>query len=293
MKNTTIRVAEIFKLFGENLAHLYSQTEIKQIAYLLFESCLNWTKPRVHLSYQEVLTEQVTYRLLKAMAELQSGKPIQYIIGVSWFNDAKLKVDNSVLIPRPETEELCALIRSDIPGHFHPGFAILDIGTGSGCIAIDLKRNFPNVLVSAIDISPDALKLAWENANQQQCDVDFSLADILNPIDQNKLGKFDLIVSNPPYVTESERKFMHVNVRMFEPSVALFVPDEDPLKFYTTIIGFAKKHLCNPGWLYFEINEKYGSKIKEMLMESKFTQVEIFNDLNSRHRFIRAVSEVQ
>lgn len=293
MKNTTIRVEEIFKLFGENLSHLYSQTEIKQIIYLLFESYLNWTKPRVHLSYREQLAEQVTMRFLASLTELQSGKPIQYIIGVSWFNDAKLKVDSRVLIPRPETEELCALIRSDIPGCYHSGFSILDIGTGSGCIAIDLKRSFPNVLVSAIDISIDALQLATENANQQQCDIDFSLADIRNPMDQQNLGIFDMIVSNPPYITESEKQFMHVNVRMFEPSLALFVPDEDPLKFYRTIIGFAKQHLSNPGWLYFEINEKYGSKIKEMLIESGFIQVEIFNDLNSRHRFIRACSEFQ
>ncbi len=291
MKNTTVRVIDLINKFKASLANIYSANEIRQILYLLFESYLDWAKPTVHLSYNQLLSETIATRFEQAMLALISGEPIQYIMGVACFNGIKIKVDRRVLIPRMETEELCALIQTDLTFRRSSDFSILDIGTGSGCIAINLKRNFPESVLTAIDISQDALNLARENADSAKCDIIFLALNILSPFDQTTLGQFDLIVSNPPYITESEKRFMNRNVTDFEPAIALFVPDENPLIFYRTISGFAKRHLKSQGSLYFEINEQFGSQIMKILFDLGFSQVELINDLNDKPRFIRAISE--
>ena len=290
MKNTTICVVELIKEFRDKLANLYSPDEIRQIVYMLFESYLNWPKATVHLSFNEILPETTLFRFEQALTALRCGEPIQYIIGVAWFNGIKLKVDKRVLIPRSETEELCAAIKTGLQPKTQPNFTILDIGTGSGCIAIDLKRYFPEAIITAIDISNDALKLAKENAFDAKCDIMFSVIDILSHSDQKTMGCYDLIVSNPPYITESEKQFLHRNVSCFEPAAALFVPDEDPLIFYRAISSFAKQHLKCSGKLYFEINERFGKQTIEMLIESGFSQVELINDMNGKPRFTYASS---
>jgi release factor glutamine methyltransferase len=290
MKKSSVRVIDMLSNYRENLKNLYSPNEIRHIVYLLFESSLGWPKTKVHLSYDESLSGESAKWFEQSLAQLKSGTPIQYIIGETWFNGARLKVDKRVLIPRPETEELCALIRIDFAEISSGNFEFLDIGTGSGCIAIDLKRRFPDAQVTAIDISPDALMLAEENARSLRCDIKFNLVDILRLSDQRSLGKFDLIVSNPPYVTESEKKNLPLNVSGFEPPTALYVPDDDPIIFYRAISTFAKEHLNGLGRLYFEINEKFGDEIQNNLIKTGFIEVEVFRDLNGKSRFVRAIS---
>ncbi|MCX6279051.1 MAG: peptide chain release factor N(5)-glutamine methyltransferase [Bacteroidetes bacterium] len=291
MKNTTIRVIDLINKFKARLANIYTANEIRQIIYLLFEAYLDWAKPTVHLSYNQSLSETMATQFDQALLALISGEPIQYIIGVGWFNGVKLKVDRRVLIPRMETEELCALIQKDLTFRRSSDFSILDIGTGSGCIAINIKMNFQESVITAIDISLDALNLARENADNTKCDIIFRRINILSPFDQTMLGQFDLIVSNPPYITESEKRLMNRNVTEFEPAIALFVPDEDPLIFFRTISGFAKRHLRSQGSLYFEINEHFGRQIMEILIDLGFSQVELYNDVNGKPRIIRAISE--
>jgi release factor glutamine methyltransferase len=236
------------------------------------------------------LSEESAAWFERSLEKLKAGTPIQYILGEAWFNGIRLKVDQRVLIPRPETEELCALINDDLAKSGLGNFEILDIGTGSGSIAIDLKRRFPEAQVTAIDISRDALSLAEENARALLCDIKFRLVDILSLPDQKSLGKFDLIVSNPPYVTESEKLNLPLNVSGFEPPTALFVSDDNPIIFYKAISHFATEHLKGLGRLYFEINEKFGSEIQKTLTETGFGQVEVICDLNEKPRFVRAIS---
>ncbi len=216
------------------------------------------------------------------LKELLQFKPIQYILGETEFFGLNFKVDKHVLIPRPETEELVSsILKLDLTGK-----SVLDIGTGSGCIAISLKKNQPSSNIHAIDISIEALKLAKENAIHNQVEVFFEQEDILNP--KRKVRKFDIIVSNPPYVTNSERFFMEKNVLDFEPHSALFVKDENPLIFYKSIIEYAGFSLYENGYVFFEINEKFGREIVELLTEANYTNVRLSKDLNGKDRFISA-----
>ncbi len=291
MKKSTSRVIDVINRYKKNLINLYSPNEIRHILYLLFESFLGWSKTKVHLSYHDPLSDENEVMFEHSLGRLQSGEPIQYILGEAWFNGARLKVDPRVLIPRPETEELCALIYIDFKDDASKNIEILDIGTGSGCIAIDLKRRFRGAKVNALDFSTNALVVAKENAMALGCDIQFNVADILSKSDQQTLGKYDLIVSNPPYVTETERLSLPKNVCGFEPASALFVPDHDPIVFYRTIAEFAMRHLKSCGKLYFEINEKFGDEIEATLVETGFAHVEVINDLSGKPRFIRAISK--
>ncbi|MCX6305578.1 MAG: peptide chain release factor N(5)-glutamine methyltransferase [Bacteroidetes bacterium] len=282
-------VKNLIKEFHQRLARIYPEQEIRQFIYILFEAYLGWPKTRVHVSLDARVPELAMNAFVKALEELADGKPVQYILGQAWFNGTMLKVDRNVLVPRPETEELCAMIRMGYPGrHNHPA-SILDIGTGSGCIAIDLKKYFQHSEVTAVDISTGALEIAKGNASSCHCDISFVHADILDEADRATLGRFDLIVSNPPYVTEREKTKMHRNVTEFEPAQALFVADGDPLVFYRAIAGFAASHLVPPGYLYFEINEKFGKEVAGLVSSFGFEEVCISLDFHGKERFVSAV----
>ena len=216
------------------------------------------------------------------LQRIQNGEPIQYIIGKTEFYNVEIKVDDSVLIPRPETEELVDWIVKEHNGH-HPK-AILDIGTGSGSIAIALKKCFPQAAVSGIDISEQALQTARYNAIANRTEVAFYQSDIL---ETNQLpGKYDLIVSNPPYIPESERQHLERNVVDFEPSCALFVPDESPLIFYDKIAQLAVSALNSGGGLYFETHEHFHPELKQLLERMGFTNIVCRNDFRGLPRFI-------
>ena len=275
--------------FREKLSVIYPDKEIGQFLYILFEEYLGWQKTTVHLSLDVEIPEPAIISFNLALEELQSGKPIQYILNKSWFNGTLLKVDANVLIPRPETEELCSIIKSGYHDNGKKQISILDIGTGSGCIAIDLKKHFSNAEVTAVDISIDALKIASENARANNCEISFIHADILNKTDRTELGKYNMIVSNPPYIAESEKILMHRNVTKFEPDEALYVTDHDPLLFYRAIAEFAIDHLVPPAHLYFEINERFGREVAEIVLSSGFDEVKILHDFHGKERFVTGV----
>ncbi len=291
MENGDFLVKNLVSAFNARLSELYSREEIGQIIYMVFEEYLGWSRTKVHLSYNEQLPESSIPLLTNVLHELGTGNPVQYILGKAWFNGNWFHVDNRVLIPRPETAELCAMIATNLPGNQVNGFSILDIGMGSGCIAIDLKKRLPQAVVTGLDFSDSALDVARANARENGCDIELVRADILSERDQANFGMFNLIVSNPPYVTENEKNQMSRHVKDFEPSLALFVPDRDPLQFYHAIAAFSKAHLTRRGLLYFEINERFGAEIRDHLLGLGFTNVEIFQDIHGKDRFIRAVSE--
>jgi len=289
MKNKLGTVKNLIQLFDRDLKGIYRWEEIRQILFMLFGEYLGWSKIRVHLSYDEEIDEAALVLFISALAELRTGKPVQYILGKTWFNGNLLTVDSGVLVPRPETEELCALIGTVLHDRQQHEFQVLDIGTGSGCIAIDLKKRFPLAAVAAIDNSSAALEIASKNARENGCKIKFLQADIMNINDQAGLATYDVIVSNPPYVTESEKKLMNRNVLEFEPHQALFISDIDPLLFYYVISGFALSHLTRPGHLFFEINERFGHEICNMLLSSGFTDNAVIQDIHGKDRFVSAI----
>ncbi len=270
---------------------MYAREEISQLIYMVFEEYLDWSRTKVHSSYNEHIPESVKPLFTNALIDLSEGKPIQYILGKAWFDGSWFKVDKRVLIPRPETAELCELVATSVAGHDGAGISVLDIGTGSGCIAIDLKKRLPLAMVTGLDFSEEALEVARENAMDNLCEIKLVRSDILSEKEQANLGTFNLIVSNPPYVTEGEKDQMSRHVKDFEPSHALFVPDRDPLLFYHAIAAFGVLHLTRPGALFFEINERFGHEISNHLLGLGFANVEIYRDIHGKDRFIRAVSE--
>jgi release factor glutamine methyltransferase len=224
-------------------------------------------------------------RITGICSELKKGRPLQYILGYTEFYNCTIHVDRNTLIPRPETEELVDLIIKE-----NRGFAglILDVGTGSGCIAVALAINLPATSVKGFDISEGAIKKARENATLNKARVTFLVADIFNP-DAGLFPGTGLIVSNPPYIRESEKKQMAANILGHEPPAALFVPDSDPLVYYKAIIELATHILVPPGKVYFEINEAMGKPLSELLIKSGYSSVEIIKDLNDKERIIKGL----
>ena len=218
------------------------------------------------------------------MIRLQDHEPIQLILGQAHFYGMDLKVNTSVLIPRQETEELVDLI---IKRNKKKSPSILDIGTGSGCIALGLKKEIPEAHVDAVDISEAALDLAMENSGNLGINVHFQHLDILH--EAILPGHYDIIVSNPPYVTESEKINISKNVLNYEPHSALFVQDNSPLVFYECIVELSRMHLNKNGMLFFEINERYGEEVRILLSEAGFEHVEILRDLNNKNRIATGV----
>ncbi len=274
--------------FKNKLKDLYPEEEIGSFFYILTEKILTLKRVEVALELQRKLTSEETSLFEKALQELEKEVPIQYIIGETAFFGLTFKVNPSVLIPRPETEELVDWIVKDYAEIKQP-FTILDIGTGSGCIAISLARNLLKAKLVALDISSKAIKTASENANLNKVAVSFLEQDILTL--KNLEASYDVIVSNPPYVTISEKQKMQSNVLVYEPHNALFVSDETPLLFYKSIAETAFKSLKRKGNLYFEINEAYGSEIVIMLHDLGFKNVELKKDFFGKNRMIKATRD--
>lgn len=266
------------------LQGMYDKEEIHSFFYLLCDSFLNYRRFDVSMNHDRLLSKPTMARFDSALARLQAREPIQYILGCTEFYGLPFQVNKHTLIPRPETEELVDWILS----HFQNQDAvldILDIGTGSGCIAVALAKNLPRASISALDISHKAIALAKENASNNQVSVSFSDQDILDTKSLEK--KYDVIVSNPPYVRQQEKKAMHTNVLAYEPSNALFVSNEDPLLFYRKIAQLAKVSLKANGWLYFEINEYLSLEVESLLDEIGFMNIEIKNDFRAVPRMIK------
>ena len=282
MKTYYETVSSATNYFREELKNQFELSELYQILQITFTHYFSLEKADLILNKEDFFLESDFDKLKTIISELKTNKPLAQIIGEWEFFDLTFKVTESTLIPRPETEELVQLIIEE--NNNQKELSILDIGTGSGCIAISLKYHIANSLVAAYDISDAALSVASENANNNNVTVNFKKVDILNT-DNQKIN-FDVIVSNPPYITKKEKKLMHENVLAFEPHLALFVDNETPLIFYISIANFAIEHLNKGGKLYFEINEYYGVEVKEMLQKKGFKKVNIVKDINDKDRIV-------
>ena len=267
------------KMISE-LSSIYEMDELNSIFNLLSEDYLKIPRSKILLADDIDLNESNQTLFLSSLERLKTQEPIQYVLGKTSFMDLEFKVDSSVLIPRPETEELVRLmLKEDLDGK-----EILDIGTGSGCIAISLAKNLPNSKVSALDISKDALKVAKENARLNNVDIEFINADIFEYKSQKK---FDIIVSNPPYVLESEKTIMKRNVLDFEPELALFVDDNNSLKYYRSILNMSKNNLKKSGTIFFEINRKLTDQMKKLIKNYDYQSMNFILDLDKKKRFLK------
>ncbi len=285
--NRARTIEEFTRLFHTELKDHFPQGEIDAFVSLSLAEITVLSREEIRISQKQELKPEQAERLHSVIAELKTNKPIQYILGVTEFYGCKLRVNEHVLIPRQETEELVDLILKETP---NSKLNILDIGTGSGCIAIALKKKLPGANVSAIDISEEALLIAKQNALLNQTKINFLQADILKVKDKVEVKEmhFNLIVSNPPYVRLSEMEKMDKNVVDNEPHLALFVNDNDPLLFYHVIADFSSQNLSQDGKLYFEINEALGQDVKKLLEEKGFKKVEVIKDMSGKDRIVKA-----
>jgi release factor glutamine methyltransferase len=287
MKVTSNKAIDVYRYYRDLLVDLYGPEEASSLMAILFEHYVLLKRHEILSGSARRISESELLKIHFACKELLRQRPIQYITGTAWFYGNPFKVREDVLIPRPETEELCDWIIKDSLIAFKDtsNLRILDIGTGSGCIAITLKKNIDNATITALDVSPEALQVAAVNAKALNAKIDFLQADIL----KNELlpvSSFDIIVSNPPYVRESEKEWMKPNVIENEPHLALFVPDEDPLVFYEAIAKLALHSLTEKGRLYFEINENLQKELKILLENLGFNQLEFKKDMNEKVRML-------
>ena len=264
---------------------LYDEREAANIADLVLEHITGKTKSGRLLIKDELLSTAARSQLEQITKELATHRPVQYVLGEAWFAGMCFFVNEYVLIPRPETEELVNWV-VDVAGKA-AATKILDIGTGSGCIPTALKRKLPAATVVSLDVSTDAIAVAVRNAQALNADIELIELDILDESKWDSLPVFDIIVSNPPYVKHSEQDTMSKHVTDFEPALALFVPDEDALLFYRKIAGFGKTHLKPNGSLFFEINEALGREVKLLLEENGYS-AELRKDLQGRDRMVMA-----
>ncbi|MGD9929797.1 MAG: peptide chain release factor N(5)-glutamine methyltransferase [Mangrovibacterium sp.] len=269
----------------KELKDLYPEQEIEGLVRLIFSSLRNYTPTDLLLKKNERLTPDEQLHLHEIVRRLKKHEPIQYILGETEFYGLPFQVTEDVLIPRPETEELVDWILKDLTIAMP---VILDVGTGSGCIPVSLKKFMPAAKVMGCDISEKALKVARVNAGINQTEVAFFHLDILNPLLPATFPGLDILVSNPPYVTEKEKQLMQPNVLAHEPHSALFVPDEDPLRFYTALVRFGRQHLKKGGKLFWEINEAFGPACVHLLQENGFDNVQLKKDINGKNRMIAA-----
>ena len=262
------------------LSSIYKTDELNSIFFLISEEYLKTPRSKILLADEIELDSNKEKLFLDALDRLKKNEPVQYILGKTAFMDLEFKLNSSVLIPRPETEELVRLIlKEDLDGK-----EILDIGTGSGCIAVSLAKNLPNAKVTALDLSEEAIDVAKENAKMNDVEVNFISADIF---DYKSEKKYDIIVSNPPYITESEKVLMKRNVLEYEPKQALFVKNDDPLIFYKAILDFSKNSLVKNGKIYFEINQAYNNQIKDLSYDYGYYNIDCRKDLFGKYRYLQ------
>jgi release factor glutamine methyltransferase len=278
-------IKEIRPFLERELGSIYPSTEIGAFTNIIIKTVFKTSKLHISAFPENLLTQKQAQQIISICRELKEGKPLQYVLGETSFYNCTIKVNKDTLIPRPETEELVDLIIKE-----NKGFrgSILDAGTGSGCIAIALAINLPGTRVMGFDISEGAISVARDNAVLNNVSVNFFTADMTN-FDTGSIRKTDIIVSNPPYVRESEKKLMAGNVLNYEPQNAIFVPDSEPLIYYNHILKLAKNILTEGGRVYFEINEAMGAEIKDLLSEHGFSGTVINRDLNGRERMIKSI----
>lgn len=282
-----LKIGALAREITDKLTPIYGQGEAKAMTRLIFQTLKGWNQTQLIINSDQPASEYIVRKTSDILVRLLTNEPIQYILGEAYFYGMVLKVDKSTLIPRPETEQLVDLIydrykeQSDL--------SILDIGTGSGAIALALARHLPYAKISAIDISAEAIKVAKANADSLSLKVDFRICDVFS-FDPTP-DSFDIIVSNPPYVDESEKSEMQPNVLNYEPHTALFVPDSNPLLFYRKISEIGLKALKPGGSLFFEINPRHSQEMKQMLATLGYTDIDIIKDIHQRNRFVIATKQ--
>lgn len=282
-------VAELSRTMRSRLAPYVGEREAAWMVRTIWESLKGWSSVDLALNGSWTVTDYIIGKFESIAGRVALGEPLQYILGSAYFYGMTFKVTPSTLIPRPETAELVDIIvdryrmRSDL--------RVLDAGTGSGCIAIALSRNLPFSKVTAIDISPEAIDVARENAKLLRATVDFAVADILS-LDVADNSLYDIIVSNPPYIAMKERAEMSPTVKDHEPSAALFVPDDDALRFYHALCGYASHALARGGGLFFELNPVYAHTLAdEMKRQGCWSNIEVRRDMYGKERFLSAMRE--
>ena len=281
---------ELKSKFLIEISELYPKEEILSFFFLLVHHKLKLTRADLAIRSNQIVENSELTFFLNAINQLKDEEPIQYIIGETEFYGLPFTVDSNVLIPRPETEELVDWILNEFRIQ-NSELRIIDIGTGSGCIAISLAKHLPKAMVYAVDISKQALQIAKKNANHNNVNIHLIKLDILKPnviegIDKDL--KFDIIVSNPPYVRESEKHEIQKNVLQNEPHQALFVEDANPLIYYDKITDFAKLHLTTNGVLFLEINQYLGKEMVTLLQQKKFKNIELRKDIFGNDRMVKA-----
>ena len=277
--------SDLEKQFSAELSDIYAKEEAAMLCFLSVQHRFNWTKASYLLNKQEVISHTDTTHFLNILSQLKTSKPIQYILGETDFYGRTFRVNPAVLIPRPETEELVKWVVETVSTK-NP--SLLDIGTGSGCIAISLKIEIPEAEVVAIDISADALAIAQQNATFHKAPVTFIERDVLNMYATDLTTTFDVLVSNPPYIAMAEKDSMKANVLANEPHVALFVLYTNPLIFYDRISALAQAKLKPGGFLFFEINERFGKEVLSLLLKKVFKHLELRIDLFGKDRMLKA-----
>jgi release factor glutamine methyltransferase len=276
---------DISRIYRSTLAGMYSDEEIRNIFYRVAERLLNYSKIDIHVRDRQPISEETVTRFADMLDRLKGWEPVQYVTGLTWFYGFPIEVDQNVLIPRQETEELVDWVLKETGDK---PLTSLDIGTGSGCIAIALAGNRPSMQVSACDFSMAALELARKNASKNGLPIDFFRYDLLDGT-TGLPGRYHRVVSNPPYVRESEKSTILRNVLDYEPDTALFVPDADPLLYYRQITLLCRKSLLDGGKLFFEINENLAREVVRLLESAGFFAIEVRKDLNGKERMVRAV----
>lgn len=288
-----MRLKDLQDIFHKELDEIYGKEEVNSFFFMLINEFYNVHRIELALQPETSITKGEQEPIFKALDDLKKQIPIQHILGKTEFFGIQLHVNNKVLIPRPETEELVSLVLQNVKNQITNSktLSILDVGTGSGCIAISLAKNLQNAKVYALDVSPEALKIAIENAKLNNVEVEFIEADILNPETWDlefKNLKFDAIVSNPPYVRRQEKQEIKNNVLDNEPHLALFVKDDDALQFYKAISQFSRNNLSEKGLLFFEINEYLGNEMIQLLEKDNFNNIELKKDMFGKDRMIKA-----
>lgn len=283
-----MQVSEIKKIFHLELDTIYNKEEVTHFFYLMLEKYLKLDRFVLVMQPNLTVSKEEEEPFFEALAQLKLERPLQYIFGEASFMDLTFKVNESVLIPRPETEELVSWVIDYCLIERSRNLRILDIGTGSGCIAIALAKAIPNAKITALDVSEKALIVAKENAKRNNVELELILIDILD-LNKVQLEDFDIIVSNPPYVRELEKDEIKRNVKDNEPSLALFVPDDNPLLFYKSIAEFSKNHLSKEGRVYLEINQYLGEETKELFENENFKEVILKKDIFGNNRLLKCI----
>lgn len=289
MKYYTLR--QIKNQCIRELSHLYDSREAESITNRVLEHVLNENHQSLSLQQNLPIDRQTLQIIESYLKELKEGKPVQHLLGYAYFRDIKLYVNRDVLIPRSETEMLVENVLEDFGRDKDGPFHGLDIGTGSGCIPLSLMMESGNISMDAMDMSTEAIEVARKNSRLYDIKTNFFVDNIFDFQDgKYRSAGYDFIVSNPPYVLDSDKEFMHRNVLEHEPQKALFVPEQDSIMYYKTILDFTSKFLKKEGKIYFEIHEKKGEEIKSLLLKRNFTRIKLKKDLAGKFRIIEATS---